>query len=468
MKSITYLKFSIVSILLSLIMVGCTDEYELPSSGSTGGDGETEYDEVTAWMDGVLSYYYLYNEEYNELSRDLTLSYSSFLNTTLTQMTTNVLDYKDGSIYSYITRAASTKSATRLSTSKYKELSLGFAVVGTITYSNTERVGLAIYAVTDGSPLYEAGARRGDCILQVNDVTLTMSNVYSYATALLSPSEGETYKLLMDDAQTLSVTAEYIYCSPILKHDIYEVGSTKVGYISYLSFDAAYDDDLLDVIADFKANGVTEMILDMRFNGGGYVDTSNKLTTAIAGQASENKIFTNYTYNPSRGTSVVGFKSGLSDYYLNLDRLYCVVSGYTASASELVVNALAGIDIEVILIGDTTKGKNVAMEVFTKTYDGWDYTFAPITIALSNAKGEGDYSSGFVPDYPRDDWYNGYNFADFDENEVMIWTALDLISGGTGVSEVSSTRISDLGESKIKGEIEMPGNIKGGNLLYVE
>ncbi len=448
--------------IISLLCGGCANDIDLPSSNSQASD-------VVTWMDETLSEMYLYNDEYNSMDRDLSLSYDSFLGATLKSMTTNVLDNKDGSIYSYITRTASTKSAdTRLSNSKYKSASLGFALVGGIEYANTNRVELAVYAVYKDSPLYEAGVRRGDIIKAVNGKTLYESTYATYASMLLYPTVGETYTITVDDGTVHELVAESIYCSPILVSEVWDVEDKKVGYLSYMSFDAAYDDDLKDVLRAFKAAGVTDMILDMRFNGGGYVNSANILSTAIAGSASSSKVFTYYTYNPTRGKAYVKFMSDQSDCNLNLSNLYCIVSGYTASASELVINSLEGIDIPVTLIGSRTEGKNAAMEVSESSYGDYDYTFAPITIALSNAKGDGDYADGMPADYERDDWYNGYNFADFTQEEVMIWTALDLITGGTGEPEptakASTTRSSD---SISRGEIFIAEGIKSGNIVDI-
>lgn len=446
--------------ILSLLCGGCSDDYDLPSGTN----------DVVTWMDETLSEMYLYNDEYNSMNRDLSLSYDSFLGATLKSMTTNVLDYKDGSIYSYITRAASTKSGeTRLSNSKSKEASLGIALLGGIEYPNTKRMELAVYAVYKDSPMYEAGLRRGDIIKAVNGATIYESTYATVASMLLYPTVGEIYTIMVDDGTEHELVAESIYCSPILVSEVWDVEDKKVGYLSYLSFDAAYDTDLKAALREFKTEGVTDMILDMRFNGGGYVNSANILATAIAGSASSGKVFTYYTYNPTRGKAYVSFLSNQSDCDLNLSNLYCIVSEYTASASELVINSLEGIDIPVTLIGSTTEGKNVAMEVSYYTYGSYDYTFAPITILLSNAKDEGDYADGMPAEYERDDWYNGYNFADFTQEEVMIWTALDLIKGGMGEPEptakASTTRSGDYSVSC--GKIFRAEGIKSGNIVNI-
>ncbi len=449
-------KFHIFVVFWSLLCVGCSDYYELPSSSTATN--------VVEWMDENLSTYYLYNDEYNTLDRDLTLSYNNFLDVTLKSMTTNVLDYKDGSVYSYITRTASTKSAqTRISSSKYMEASLGLAMIGGVYVDRSTRIELCICAVYADSPLHDKGVRRGDHITKVNGTYLTISNYTTYGNALCSPTAGTSYTLTINDADDVEVSAEYIYCSPILVSDVWEAGDKKVGYLSYLSFDAAYNSELVDVLEDFKREGVNEMILDMRLNGGGYVSTSNILSAAIAGSASSNRVFTYYTYNPTRGKSLLYFDSSHSDCRLNLERLYCLVSGSTASASELVINSLRGIDVEVILIGSTTEGKNAAMEVMEATYGDYDYSFAPITIALSNAKGFGDYAEGFDPDYECDDWGdNGSNVSDFTQEEIMISTALGLIADDA-TAVLSTTRSSVA--SSMRGEIFSAGNIKRGNLV---
>ncbi|MFI3282442.1 MAG: S41 family peptidase [Rikenellaceae bacterium] len=461
-------RYYILLLLATLLCWGCT--VDVIDRGGDDGDDDTQNDEVTVWMDGVLSEKYLYNDEYNELEKDLTISYDNFLASTLKQMTTNVLDYKDGSLYTGIYRTATTKSVTRISQTKVEELTLGLARAATVSYDDDTQMGVLVMAVIKDSPLYDAGVRRGDVIWSVNSAKLTSENISGYAQILLEPTSATTYTLSFEDGSSAAPVAKYMYCSPILHSDIYD-GS--VGYISYLNFDMAWDDELMAELTDMKSQGITDLILDMRLNTGGYVSTANKLSTAIAGDAAMGEVFANYRYNDTRmatmSTSdlVENFNISATIPHLNFTTLYCLVSDYTASASELVINSLRGIDIEVFLIGTQTEGKNVAMEVQEKTFGDYDYQFYPISIELSNAKGYSGYEDGFEEDIYVDDWNGGANFADFGEDEIMIKTARELISSQPlSTSVVSQSRGG--GVVRTIGEVLTPSRRVDGNILLVE
>ncbi len=468
-------------LLLALLGVGCTTD--VIDRGWDNEEEEEEEEEVldsypVEWMDVILSEYYLYNDEYNTLDRDLTLSYSEFLSATLMSMETNVLDYKDDKIYSYVTRSISTKSETRISESKVYEITLGLAKAKLIQYTASSNYGIAVLGVYPNSPLYDAGIKRGDLIVSVNDTQLTSSNVSGWAQLLLQPSySGVSYVLGLEDGSSVSVSSVLMMCNPILLTEIYEEGDKKIGYISYSSFDMAWDDDLMDVIVEFKAAGVTDLILDMRLNGGGYILSANKLSSAIGGAVTADKVFAYYTYNDTRMDALHdtyksdNFMSDWSEYYLELDQIVCLVSGSTASASEMTINSLKGIGLEVTLIGDQTEGKNVGMEVFSMTYGGYDYEFYPISMVVSNAEGNSDYSEGFSVDCYVDDWDNGDAFSDYGKDEVMISTAINYIIDGEFAGTKSPSVQSRSGEdavSKLSGEVLSASFIPRGGIYLQE
>ena len=120
---------------------------------------------------------------------------------------------------------------------------------------------------------------------------------------------------------------------------------------------------------------------------------------------------------------------------VGLSRIYVLCTDYTASASELVINGLRGLDIEVRLIGSRTNGKNVGMEVHEKTFGDYEYEFSPITFYIANGKGESDYGNGFAPDVEVEDvpfyWtetdekkeYHPLDWGD-EENDMLLACAL--------------------------------------------
>ncbi len=466
-----------ILLFLTLLSWSCTSVSENDEGGDLNYNSSGSVESVTEWMDDILSVNYLYNDEYNTLTRDLTLSYDTFLSRTLSSMTTNVFDNKDNKVYTFVERSASSKSTTKVTYAKEMELSYGLASVKIVTCGFTQYI-LCVDAVTVDSPLYNAGVRRGDYICSVDGETFSLSNVYGYTQQLLQPTTEASLSLEVlspNNLQTISVTSKYIYCSPILHYDIYDGG---VGYLSYMSFDMAYDDDVKEVFSYFKSEGVTDLILDLRLNTGGHTISANKISTMVGGSNCAGRVFANYQYNPTLDSKLSSsnkmdyFYTSLSNYHLNLDRLYCLVSGTTASASEMVINSLRGVDLEVILIGSQTEGKNVAMTIYEDSFDGWDYTFYPVMIAVSNAKGYGEYQDGFAPDYEVDDWNGGWNYSDFSESEIMVKTALDLISPSSrAVSEVSAPLVGldRYGEGlKVECELMSPRSQRPGNIVMLE
>lgn len=364
------------------------------SSGGTGADTE-----LNKQVDKILEYYYLWNGEYRQMSRDLSLDYISssdnFLKRTLLEMTTNDLDKKrqsngSYSVYSYLLRTPLTKAVdgtkpeVNHGVAKKKEYGFGIA-------------GLMGVRFVDGNnqPTGEYG--------------LVVTSVYD-------------------------------------------------------SFDAAYDDELLAAVKKLKDGNITDMVLDLRNNGGGHVISSNMLSTCIAGAACQGKVYEYYRYNDSRMATVekTARETGkeydtaakkffdefyygdyygvdLRNYALNMTRLYVLVTGNTASSSEAVINTLRGLDgFTVKLIGEKTNGKNVGMEVSKFTVGNYSYELAPISFQGYNAKQVTVDKNGLAVDTACEEWDG--ELKDYgDRSEPMLAAALSQITGQKSAS-VSGTR----------------------------
>lgn len=241
-----------------------------------------------------------------------------------------------------------------------------------------------------------------------------------------------------------------MYKNPVLFKQVKGTGGHKIGYLVYSGFEAGFDGELFDAFKYFKGENVTDLILDLRYNGGGYTISANLIASCIAGAASEGKVFTNYRYNETRMeksteeqrrqlflySNYANLGTSLSAGGLGLTHIYCLVGKGTASASELVINALRGIDVEVTLIGEQTVGKNVGMEFEDMTVRDNAYRIVPITFQTYNAKGFGDYETGFTPDKLIDekDPYNEtnvfYRYREYGSDEEFLYAAaLEMITG---------------------------------------
>ena len=147
--------------------------------------------------------------------------------------------------------------------------------------------------------------------------------------------------------------------------------------------------------------------------------SSTVLGTLIAGEAYKGQLYAHMTFNEDRteagesGDYKIGVKETFESVYepieralqhaLGLKKIYVLVSETTASASEMVINGLRGLDIEVNLIGMPTNGKNVGMEGVVRSFHNYDFLLFPVSFYIENAKGFRDYSDGFTPDVQIDD-----------------------------------------------------------------
>ena len=377
-------------------------------------------DAVVTWIDQRLSKEYYWLDEYNEKRStfDFSLAYDEFLSSSLLQLTTNEMDggrYSDGSryIYSYIMRtgSAGSSSATRAAT---KVTGLGLLLTNTVWTLDAQRMGFAVEHVYPGSPAEAAGIQRGDIISQVNGTDITRSNmqqlwsnIYYNAYSQVSLHKINWWATDLEDENSqmdVTLTAAAYNENPVAYYGVLEMPESiadkpnKIGYLSYLSFDADYDGELEAAMANLKAAGVTDLILDLRNNGGGSVNSSVNLASMILDASYTGQVYATLRRNPANpyGDTVCPLTAQTTN--LGIRHLYIIATGNTASASELVISGLRGLDVPVTIIGSRTEGKNCGMDVMVRTIDRYDYEFAPITFLNYNAKEFNDFSDGFEPD----------------------------------------------------------------------
>ena len=469
--------------------------------------GSAAADPVNEYVDEYLLERYLWNEEYRNMERDLSIPYvsssSNFLHNTLMNMKGNTLDKKpvydedgnivDYSLYSYLNRYQTTgtraiSAGGHVNHGIQKDgniMSYGFTRITTVLF--LDGVGLAPMGVYPGSPADRAGVGRGDFILAVNGQEITESNYLTMAYEVLYPSSGSSVEVyVMGQQEPVTLEAVSLDPTPIVHHEVIDFGGARVGYLVYDSFNAAYDEDLLSVLGEMKSAGVTDLILDLRYNGGGHVITSNMLCSCIAGTATDGKVYQYYRYNDDRmATPTVTaqetgnrydesvnrfaedfygtrgsnyYYNNLGDFALELDRLYVIISENTASASEAVINSLRGIDIPVTLIGTRSNGKNVGMESTSFQQGSYYYEFAPITFEGYNAKMNGVNPEGLEPDFEVEDWDNG--FMPFGATEPAVAVALQQITGQTPETAVA-TRAQGMKIKRISSPLAKPLHPEG-------
>ena len=404
-------------------------------------------DEVVKWVDQRLQDEYYWLDEYKEKLNtfDYTLAYDKFLSTSLLSMTTNMEDgyVVEGTryLYSYITQ----ESATRADDDRM-ENSFGILIAGRYFGGSNNTAILVVEHVYPGSPAANAGLKRGDTITKVDNATIpeptsNLQQYYTLRSKLESGTgsitiEGETYdkQTQKDIVYRKTLTSADYLPSPVAHYTVLEFDEAvakvinpdgkKIGYLSYLGFESEYDAELIEAMEYLAAKGITDLILDLRVNGGGSVNTSTMLGSMLLSESYVGKTYATLKRNPKNKLFPAEYlnddclitKNGLGDEFKNKDlpnldlpELWVIASNSTASASEMVIKGLEGLDVPVHIVGKTTNGKNCGMDVMEKTFGSYIYTYAPITFMNFNAKGDNDYADGIKPQVNFDDYWNESN-----------------------------------------------------------
>jgi len=213
----------------------------------------------------------------------------------------------------------------------------------------------------------------------------------------------------------------------VLKREVIEYEGNKVAYLAFDSFIGSSEDDLNEAFDYFKANGAEELVLDLRYNGGGSTYISNQLAGLISGNIFQGEIYSKTFHNESKTNEnfTEAFYDQSSAYGFN--RVFIITTSSTASASEMVINGLKPYlgEENVILIGSTTHGKPVGMYVFEESK--YDLAIVPISFSITNANDEGNYFEGISVDYEISDDLS-HDFGDIDESNFRA--ALEYINQG--------------------------------------
>lgn len=287
---------------------------------------------------------------------------------------------------------------------------------------DTNNVLAQILYVKPNSPAAAAGLKRGDVFTQVNNTQITVSNYQSLLSAL-GENHTLTYRALNVDTQkwadpaTVSLTTLQYQENPNYFHSIIETGEHKIGYYVYNFFATGvgkgneYDTEMESIINDFQTAGVTDLILDLRFNSGGSEVSALNLASLLGKNVDNTKIFMKKEYNdgveqeilndPNMGAGAltINFRNKAANVgnLLQNNRLYILTGSRTASASELIINGLRPY-MDVLLVGDTTYGKNVGSTSLYKEDDARNkWGIQPIIVKVYNSQNKSEYDGGFYP-----------------------------------------------------------------------
>ncbi len=292
---------------------------------------------------------------------------------------------------------------------------------------------ITVAYVYPGSPAAKAGLARGDQIVSIDGALTSDTNPTSVAIFEegLRPKQVASHTFVVLRAGTnisVSMQAESISLQQV-EYKVLNVETQKLGYLLFNSHVPNAEADLIQAMALFKQQAVTQLVVDLRYNGGGYLSIANALATAVAGPVkTAGKVFELTKYSDKRSAenealyfSNRGFNNQIYPS-LGLTKIYVLVSGGTCSASESFINGLRGIDVQVELIGSTTCGKPYAYY----PQDNCGITYAAMEMEGVNHKGEGGYGDGMAPQCAAlDDLTRPLG----DLNEGMLSVAVKRIQG---------------------------------------
>ena len=299
----------------------------------------------------------------------------------------------------------------------------GYGIEWILTSGTPPRAARVAY-VEAGSPAAAAGVARGDTMLGLvsGGAIIDFANSTDPAEiallnqAMFSPvaGTGYTFRLRSNSGaeRNANLTAGRVTSTSVKEAKVLDSKGSKVGYLLFNDFFLPGEAQLKSAIEGFRAAAVSDLILDLRYNGGGYVYMASQLAYMIAppettaGKTFERSVFSDKrSAATSSASNDMGFRTATSGIpgsgtsanaslpNLGLNRVYVLTSAGTCSASESVINGLRGVDVEVILLGSGTCGKPYG---FTAR-DNCGVSYFPVEFKGVNHKGFGDFADGFAP-----------------------------------------------------------------------
>ncbi|MGG7663324.1 S41 family peptidase [Dyadobacter sp. BHUBP1] len=426
-------------LIFAVSIVGCQDKDIAPAVAKIDSTTAADYPGINSWLYDVMDDAYFW---YKNLPAESTLD-----------NTIDPHDYFEKLVYQRTTadRFSMVTDDIDALQNEFNGISKIFGISYSLSYIDNGKSNIAAFLnyVVKDSPAEAAGLKRGDILMKVNGTQLTSGNY----TSLLSSNETATFTLgevsganIVASNRTITMTKAEVSENPVLFSTVISkptYGKT-IGYLVYTQFvpgtktdESKYDNELRQVFADFKSKGVNELVLDLRFNPGGYISSAETLASLIGTGVSNSKIFYKELWNDkytaywkkTQGADALNytFLNEANNIGNTLSRVFVLTSNGTASASELVINGLKPY-MSVIKIGEHTAGKNLFGSVIGDDQERWKWGAYIMLGQTANANGESDYGTvnGMAPDYEIED--STVPYLPFgDENETLLRKALDIM-----------------------------------------
>lgn len=509
-------------VLILAVMVGCSDGPVSPDDDSDSGNEEVAAEKEFVW--DAMNYWYYWQGDVTELGDNYFEDDVDF-NNYLKQFSNaeelfESLRHPDDDFSFFIDDYEEYQDEQE---GIYAALGINYGFICK-TGECAELLGYIRYIIPD-SPADEAGLKRLDLFTKVDGNTITQNN---YLDLLTNDSSHELLMVHLertDDSfeivedSTVMVNSEKVVEDPVLRTEVIDTSGVRIGYISYNAFRDNYHSRLNEVFGEFQSQNIDELVLDLRYNGGGSVLTSQLLSSLISGYGSSDK-YAELAYNEKRSSrsrdlyfldevplkneegeferdSQGNFENSEPINNLSLPSVYVLTSRGTASASEAVINSLNPY-MDVTVIGLKTVGKDEgSLTLYDSSAPYLDDSDAnpdhkkaiqPIVSKILNSAGV-DYPDGFepegydpnanqgsggCPDDPNDNCVNEITIDNLIErpalgspDEPLFSRALDIILGQTAKQK----RTTDTRDIHLR-EIEMKNGMQDlrphGNGMYLE
>ncbi len=352
--------------------------------------------------------------------------------------------YEPNDRYSFVTTK---EESDGLQTGSDKDLGFNILPAYADLVAPLDSVRWYVEYVYKNSPAGKAGIQRSWYINKINGTQISndKASIDILNEIFFGATTSASFEFIApgDSIANINLSKSSYIANSVLYQSVLSDGTNKVGYFVFNQFFGQPSrDELANVFNFFQSSGITDLVVDLRYNHGGSTETQDTLANLIAPLAANNQKMYQYIYNDSLQAGnfpllkLKGFPDDNTLFKpenwtvtyekagsLNLPRVFFIVSRESASASELLINNLRPY-MDVKLVGDTTYGKPVGFFPI----DIYDYSIYPISFKTVNSAGSADYYDGFAPDKLMADgiWYNWG-----DTQEYCLATALNYISTGS-------------------------------------
>ncbi|MGC6524796.1 MAG: S41 family peptidase [Flavobacteriaceae bacterium] len=330
--------------------------------------------------------------------------------------------------------------------------------------SSTEVFGI-VRLILPNSNASQTSLTRGQVFNKVNGTTMTISNYRSlfssdtYTINLANYDDNNTDDIsddsISDTADAITLIKSIYTENPVYKTEIFNLNNKKIGYLMYNGFVGEFDSELNNAFGTFKAENIDHLILDLRYNPGGSVRSATALGSMITG-GFNNQVFATLKYNEDLQNNNYDYvftdelTNGTAINSLNLDKVYVLTSGASASASEMIINSLKSY-ITVVQIGSTTVGKSQASQIiydssnFGRANANPTHTYAllPLIAITVNKDNIVVPSSGLVPDIEFKEKAANYGILG-DPTEPLLEAALNEIQISGRYSNLESNNSDEI------------------------